>query len=153
MEFVEAKGQFISTWGNYGQQWGINKAMGHIHALMLISEKQLNTIEIREVLQISSGNANTNIRALVALGLLSKVHIPGDRKEYFKADKDIAVIAKILTNERKRRGFDPAIKSLSKIKDPQGKASQIKEFRKVIKDLSSFAYKSDKYMEKLLESF
>lgn len=153
MDFVEAKGQFISTWGNYGQQWGINKAMGQIHALMLISENQLCTREVMELLQISSGNANTNIRALLNLGLIYKIHIPGDRKEYFKAEKNIAVIAKILTNERKRRGIDPVIKALTQIKDPQGKASQIKEFRKVIKDISGFAYKADKYMEKLLESF
>ena len=153
MDFAEAKVQFISTWGTYGQQWGINKAMGQIHALMLISEKQLCSREVMELLQISSGNANTNIRALVALGLVYKIHIPGDRKEYFKAEKNIASIAQILTNERKRRGIDPVIKALTQIKDPQGKASQIKEFRKVIKDISSFAMKADKYMDRLLGSF
>lgn len=153
MDFVEAKGQFISTWGNYGQQWGINKAMGQIHALMLISERQLCTREVMDLLKISSGNANTNIRALLALGLIYKIHIPGDRKEYFKAEKDIAVIAKILTNERKRRGIDPVIKTLTKIKDQQGKAAQIREFRKVVNDISTFAYKADKSMEKLINSF
>jgi DNA-binding transcriptional regulator GbsR (MarR family) len=153
MDIVEAKGQFISTWGNYGQQWGINKVMGQIHALMLVSEKALCRAEVMELLQISSGNANTNLRALADMGLLLKVHVPGDRNVYYKADKEIATIARILTHERKRRGIDPVIKSLIKIKDPKGKASHIKEFRKVIKDISSFAYKSDKYMEKLLESY
>jgi DNA-binding transcriptional regulator GbsR (MarR family) len=86
------------------------------------------------------------------MGLLIKVHVPGDRNVFYKAEKDIAIIAKILTKERKCRGIDPVIKALTQIKDPQGKASQIKEFRKVIKDISGFAVKADKYMEKLLES-
>ena len=153
MDFVEAKGQFISTWGNYGQQWGINKMMGQIHALMLVSQKELCRAEVMELLKISSGNANTHLRALADMGLLIKVHVPADRNVYYKAEKEIAHIARILTNERKRRGIDPVIKSLVQIKDPKGKASHIKEFRKVIKDISTFAYKSDKYMEKLLESF
>ena len=153
MNYVEAKGQFISTLGNYGQQWGINKVMGQIHALMLVSQKSLCRAEVMELLQISSGNANTNLRALADMGLLLKIFVPGDRNVYYKADKDIASIAKILTTERKRKGIDPILKSLSQLKNQQGKASQVKEFRKVIKDVSSFAYKSDKYMEKLLESF
>lgn len=152
VEFAEARVHFIQTWGTYGQQWGMNKAMGQIHALMLISPKALCTAEVMQMLKISAGNANTNIRALLALGLIYKEHVPGDRKEYFRADKEVAVIARILTSERKRRGIDPVLKSLSKIKDAEGKAGQIKEFRKVIKDLSGFAYKADKYMEKLLES-
>jgi len=153
MDFVEARGQFINTWGIYGQQWGINKAMGQIHALLLVSIKPICTLEIREMLQISSGNANTNIRALVTLGLLYKEHVKGDRKEYFRAEKDIGKIAKILTQERKRRGIDPVISSLSQLKDTEGKAAQIQEFRKVIKNMSTFALKADQYMEKLIESF
>ncbi|MFM9944551.1 MAG: GbsR/MarR family transcriptional regulator [Bacteroidia bacterium] len=152
MDFAEAKVQFISTWGNYGQQWGINKAMGQIHALLLVSQKSLCRSEVMELLQISSGNANTNLRALANMGLLIKLHIPGDRNVFYKAEKDITVIAKILSRERKRRGIDPVIKSLIQIKDPKGKPSQIKEFRKVIKDISGFAVKADKYMERLLES-
>ena len=105
------------------------------------------------MLQISSGNANTNIRALVTLGLLYKEHVKGDRKEYFRAEKDIGKIAKILTQERKRRGIDPVISSLSQLKDTEGKAAQIQEFRKVIKNMSTFALKADQYMEKLIESF
>lgn len=152
MDFAEARGQFINTWGNYGQQWGINKAMGQIHALLLISPKPLCTPEIMKSLQISSGNANMNVRALLSLGLINKQHIPGDRKEYFQAEKDINVIANILTSERRRRGMDPMIKTLTRIKDTEGKAAQVREFRKVVKNISNFAFKADKHMGKLLES-
>ena len=152
MDFSEARGEFINTWGNYGQQWGINKAMGQIHALLLISTKPLCSIEIMEMLQISSGNANMNIRALLSLGLITKIHMPGERKEYFQAEKDITVIARILTSERRRRGMEPMIKSLSKIRNTEGKASQIRAFRKIVKDISNFASKAEKSMEKLIEN-
>ena len=37
-----------------------------------------------EELSISRGNANMNLRDLMEWGLIDKVIIPGDRKEYFR---------------------------------------------------------------------
>ncbi|MAS51681.1 MAG: transcriptional regulator, partial [Flavobacteriales bacterium] len=39
MELNEAQQKFISAWGAIGTQWGINRTMAQIHALLLISEK------------------------------------------------------------------------------------------------------------------
>ena len=35
MEFKEAKNKFVQTWGALGSQWGINKTMAQIHALLM----------------------------------------------------------------------------------------------------------------------
>ena len=37
----EAKNQFIHSWGEMGPQWGINRTMAQLHALLIISEKPL----------------------------------------------------------------------------------------------------------------
>ena len=34
MTFIEAKNKFVQTWGALGSQWGINKTMAQIHALL-----------------------------------------------------------------------------------------------------------------------
>ena len=46
MQYDEAKQKFIQAWGTLGSAWGINKAMGQIHALLLISEEPLSTEEV-----------------------------------------------------------------------------------------------------------
>jgi len=42
MEFNEAKSKFIQTWGALGSQWGINKTMAQIHALLMVSTSALS---------------------------------------------------------------------------------------------------------------
>jgi DNA-binding transcriptional regulator GbsR (MarR family) len=60
MNLVEGKRQFVQAWGAIGTQWGINKTMAQIHALMMVSTDVLSTEEIMEELSISRGNANMN---------------------------------------------------------------------------------------------
>ena len=65
MKLNEAKKQFLESWGLLGSQWGINRTMAQIHALLLVSDKPLTTDEIMAELNISRGNANMNLRDLV----------------------------------------------------------------------------------------
>jgi DNA-binding transcriptional regulator GbsR (MarR family) len=72
MEFNEAKRNFIETWGALGSQWGINRTMAQIHALLLISPKALTAEEVMEALSSSRGNTNVNLRELVDWGLVKR---------------------------------------------------------------------------------
>ena len=94
MEFNEAKAQFIQTWGKLGSEWGINRTMAQVHAILLISPKAMSAEEIMAELSISRGNANMNIRDLINWNLVHKKLVPGDRKEYFTAEKDIWEVAR-----------------------------------------------------------
>ena len=53
MDFEKAKDDFIDLWGQLGPNWGINKTMAQIHALLLISPSVLSTDEIMDQLKIS----------------------------------------------------------------------------------------------------
>ena len=70
MEFKEAKNKFVQTWGALGSQWGINKTMAQIHALLMVSIEPVSMEDIMEELQISRGNASMNLRALMDLSLI-----------------------------------------------------------------------------------
>ena len=87
MQIKEAKQQFVQAWGALGSQWGINKTMAQIHALMMVSTEALSTEQIMEELSISRGNANMNIRELTDWGLVTKVFKPGERRDYFISRK------------------------------------------------------------------
>ena len=99
----EGKQQFIHEWGVLGSQWGINRTMAQVHALLLVAANPMCTEEIMNDLQISRGNANMNIRALLDWGLIYKKFVPGERKEFFISEKDMWVIARQVITHRKRK--------------------------------------------------
>jgi DNA-binding transcriptional regulator GbsR (MarR family) len=154
MEFEKAKATFIQTWGKLGSEWGINRSMAQVHALLLIAPEPLSTDEVMEALHISRGNTNMNLRDLINWDLVEKVIKPGDRKEYFTAEKDIWEIARRIVRERKRREIEPlkkALKELSHVKHNK-KDKEVKQFEETVHDLSRFVEKMDSSMDLLLKA-
>jgi len=153
MKYTEAKDELIQAWGNLGYSWGLNKTMAQIHALLMISVKPLSTEEIMQELSISRGNANMNIRALMDWGIISRVLVPGERKEYFKSEKDIWALARQVAKERRKRELEPILKVLREVNDVQADGSdEAKEFKKVVKELKNFAEKSDGLLETFIKA-
>jgi DNA-binding transcriptional regulator GbsR (MarR family) len=113
-QLKQARDEFVAQWGALGTQWGINRTMAQIHALLMISQQALSTDECMEELEISRGNAHSNLKELVAWGLVRVVVRKGDRREYFEAEKDVWKIFTIVARERKRREIDPALAVLRK---------------------------------------
>lgn len=137
MEYQQAKERFIQTWGTLGAQWGINRTMAQVHALLLISPRSLTTDEVMEDLGISRGNANMNLRSLVDWQLVYRDLQKGDRKDYFRAEKDLWVVAKRIAEERKRRELDSVKDQLTLLKNVEGDTAEVREFLKVIKDIDN----------------
>ena len=152
MEFNEAKAQFIQTWGKLGTEWGINRTMAQVHAILLISPTPLCTEDIMEQLSVSRGNANMNIRDLMNWTLIYKELIPGDRKEYFVAEKDIWEVARRIIRERKKREVEPVLRVLNQLKSIEGdkESKEIKEFTAMMAQLDGFVGKMDKSVSFLI---
>ena len=104
--------EFVLLWGEMATQWGINRTMAQIHALLYASERPLDTDEIMDRLQISRGNANMNLRALLDWNLARKTHQIGSRKDYFVGEKDVWTIATTIIEERQRREIKPVQQAL-----------------------------------------
>ena len=152
MEFEEARRKYIQTWGALGSQWGINKTMAQIHALLMISTEVLSIEEIMEELQISRGNASMNIRALIDWGIVFKESKAGERKEFFSAEKDLDKLAVTIARERSKREIKPALrilKEVSSIKTNQSKAE--KQFAEQTKNLYDFVLKADNVLDKVTQ--
>ena len=54
-ELAQIKDDFVTQWGALGSQWGINRTMAQIHALLLIAPESLSAESVMEDLQISRG--------------------------------------------------------------------------------------------------
>ena len=154
MELEEAKLQFIEAWGKLGSEWGINRTMAQVHALLLITPEPISTEEIMEQLSISRGNANMTIRDLINWGLVEKQLKPGERKEYFYADKDTWNIARQVARERRKRELEPVIKVLNELTKVEGdsKDPAFKTFHKTVKDINKLAANVDKLFVTVLNA-
>lgn len=116
-QYQEALGRFILFWGEMASNWGINRTMAQIHALLYCSEEPLDTDEIMEQLQISRGNANMNLRSLINWNLVRKVHLPGSRKDFYTAEKDVWEITAHIIREREKREIQPVMQQLRECQD------------------------------------
>jgi len=142
---------FVAQWGALGSQWGINRTMAMIHALLMVSEQPLDTDKVMGELQISRGNANTNLRELANWGLVRQIVVRGERKDFYEAEKDVWKIFCIVARERKRRETEPATSVLAdcieRSKSVPGPES--KQLRKQLTDLHDFVSLANSVMEKI----
>ncbi len=152
MELQEGKDKFIQAWGTLGSHWGINRTMAQVHALLLISENPLSAEEIMETLKISRGNANMNIRALIDWGLVFKELKPGERKEFFVAEKEMWEVIRKIIIQRKKKELEPVIRVLNDISNVEQNSPEAQEFARVIEDINLFAQKADSTLEALVKS-
>jgi DNA-binding transcriptional regulator GbsR (MarR family) len=152
MKLQEAKDQFTQLWGALGTGWGINRTMAQVHALLLISESSLSTEEIMESLQISRGNVNMNLRELMNWNLVYKEIKPGERKEFFKAEKDIWEVAKRIAKERKRREIQPLIASLQGLAEVDEKSKEAKNFVATVNTIHQVVTKMDSAVDTLIKA-
>lgn len=105
---------FIEGWGRLGPAWGINKMMAEIYALLYLSPTPLTLEAMSRQLETSRSNISTNVRALGDLGVVHKVIVRGERKDYYTAEDDITKVAKLLALAKKRKELDPAMEIVDK---------------------------------------
>ena len=152
MTVQEKKEKFVQSWGSIGSNWGINRTMAQIHALLLVSSKPLSAMEIKQELQISVGNANMNIRALIDWGLVHKELIPGHRKEFFIAEKDMWEVVKRIIIQRKKKELEPILRLLNDVGEVDPADKDAEEFARVIKDLQLYSNKVDSTLDTLINA-
>ena len=153
MEFKEAKNKFVQTWGALGSQWGINKTMAQIHALLMIAPEPLSMEDVMEELQISRGNASMNLRSLMEWGIVYKEYKQGERREFFTAEKDLDELAVKIAQERSKREIKPALKVLKEVSTSmkEDKSIEAKHFTDQTGKLYDFVLKADNMLEKATE--
>jgi DNA-binding transcriptional regulator GbsR (MarR family) len=154
MNIDQAKQEFVQTWGKLGGEWGINRTMAQLHALLLVSEP-LNTDEIMAQLKISRGNAHMNLKALMEWGLISKEIRSGVRSEYFSAEKDVWEVARTIAIQRRKRELDPLMKALERLlevdESKKGSERETREFKKLVQDILSLGKKSNTLLDLVLK--
>jgi DNA-binding transcriptional regulator GbsR (MarR family) len=118
----------------------------------MVSPEPLTADQIMEALEISRGNANMNIRALLDWGLVYKQLKSGERKEFFSAEKDMWIVTRQIIINRKKRELEPMIKVLDELAAVQPSCPQGEHFCHVMEDIRKFSSKANNTLDTLIKA-
>ncbi len=113
VELSPAIRRFVLHWGDLGGQWGVNRSVAQIHALLMVSDRPLNAEEIAEALGLARSNVSNSVKELLTWNLIRRAPVAGDRRDHFEAESDMWEMVSRIVAMRKARELDPAAKVLN----------------------------------------
>ncbi len=152
MDVQEGKAKFIESWGKMGTDWGINRTMAQVHALLLVAPEAMTADQVMEGLHISRGNVNMTLRALMDWGLVHKQLKSGERKEYFYAEKDMWIVVRQIIINRKKRELEPMLKVLDEVANVEENSPEAESFCAVVRDIRVFSSKANQTLDALIKA-
>lgn len=143
--------RFILHWGDMGGQWGVNRSVAQIHALLYLSERPLTAEDIVGTLGLARSNVSNSIKELLAWRLIRRVPMMGDRRDHFEAETDIWEMVACIAQGRKKREIDPAADALRAcVAEADGDARISPVAMKRLKDMLDFVETVSHWYEQML---
>lgn len=103
---------FVLHWGDLGGQWGVNRSVAQIQALLLLSDRPLTAEDISEKLSMARSNVSNSLKELLNWKLVLRVPVLGDRRDHYVAETDMWQMASKVAHGRKQREIDPMVAAL-----------------------------------------
>lgn len=104
--------EFVLRWGDLGGQWGVNRSVAQIQALLILSERPLNAEEIADKLGMARSNVSNSLKELLVWKLIHRVPVLGDRRDFYAAETDMWQMANKVAQGRKEREIDPMLAAI-----------------------------------------
>ena len=143
--------QFVLHWGEMGGQWGVNRSVAQIHALLYLSDRPLNAEEISDTLQIARSNTSNSLKELLGWKLIRRVPVMGDRRDHYEAETDLWQMLTRIAQGRKEREIDPAVAALSLcVAEAQGDRRISPVARERIDAMHSFVVTMDDWYQQMI---
>ncbi|MDZ7681242.1 MAG: MarR family transcriptional regulator [Fodinibius sp.] len=143
--------EIVADFAEGYSNFGLNPLMGRIVGLLIISEDPQSLDDIVEKLEMSKGPISQICRRLKERGLIEKVWIPGDRKDYYQAVDDIFGKAYANQINKMQKNIEIAEKYLVQAQSIEG--SQSEYIKKRMKMMKAFYELMDEYNEKFMEAW
>ncbi len=104
--------QMVLRWGDLGGQWGVNRSVAQIQALLFLSDTPLTAEDIAETLGMARSNVSNSLRELMTWKLIHRVPVLGDRRDHYEAETDLWQMANKVAQGRKAREIDPMVAAI-----------------------------------------
>ncbi|HYF50235.1 MAG TPA: MarR family transcriptional regulator [Planctomycetota bacterium] len=105
---LEAETEVVETLGRLIEFWGFKRALGRVWALLYLAPRPLSAQDIGERLAMSAGAVSMALNELQLWGVVTRVHKPADRKEYYCAEEDIWKMVTRVLSDRELREVEQA---------------------------------------------
>jgi HTH-type transcriptional regulator, glycine betaine synthesis regulator len=142
--------------------WGFKKNMGRVWSVLYLSPDPLSAEDLRDALKLSSGAVSMTLSELSRWGVVRKVWIQGERKDFYAAEVQLWRMISRVFNEREKSeiayaidAFEEALATLEKTRKSAHDAAtraraELQEQR--IKQLLDLARLGKKLLDALLST-
>ncbi len=103
--------------------WGFKRNMGRVWAVLYLSLEPLSAEDLKMSLQLSSGAVSMTLNELLRWGVVRRVWIQGERRDFFSAEVQLwKMISRVLSEREKTEiaatieVFEEALRDLSKLR-------------------------------------
>ena len=142
---------FVLHWGEMGGQWGVNRSVAQIHALLYLSDRPLHAEEISEKLRIARSNTSNSLKELLAWKLIRRAPVMGDRRDHYEAEVDLWQMLTRIAQGRKEREIDPAVAALRTCAEEAARDSRISPLaRERIDAMHGFVVTMDDWYQQMI---
>jgi DNA-binding transcriptional regulator GbsR (MarR family) len=143
--------RFVLHWGELGTTWGVNRSVAQIHALLYLSPSPLTAEDIAERLGMARSNVSTSLRELTGWNLIRRVHVMGDRRDFYEAEADMFEMVRRIAQGRKAREIDPALAVMRRcIADAKGDATVPPIVKKRLAAMLDFTETVDRSFDEIM---
>jgi len=115
MELTDIARRFIVHWGEMGSNWGVNRSVAQIHALLFVHGQPLHAEDIADTLALARSNVSNSLKELLNWRLIRVTQLLGDRRDYYETSGDVWELFRTIVRERKEREFDPTVALLREL--------------------------------------
>jgi DNA-binding transcriptional regulator GbsR (MarR family) len=139
--------------------WGFKRNMGRIWSVLYLSPEPLSAEELRQALSLSSGAVSMTLNELSRWGVVRKVWVQGERKDFYAAEVQLWRMISRVFSEREKTEIVMAIEAfeealvevakLTKSPDPKTRARAELQYAR-IKQLLELAKLGRRLIETLL---
>jgi DNA-binding transcriptional regulator GbsR (MarR family) len=141
--------------------WGFKRNMGRVWAILYLSPDPMSADDLRQALRLSSGAVSMTLSELARWGVVRKVWVQGERRDFFTAEVQLWRMISRVFNEREKaeigyaiEAFDEALASLEKLRsspDPKVRAKAELQHQR-IKQLADLARLGRDLLEALVST-
>lgn len=75
--------------GRLMEFWGFKRHLGRIWTVLYLSDEPLGAVELRDKLQLSAGSVSMALNELLRWGVVKKIWVHGQRRDYFVAESNL----------------------------------------------------------------
>ena len=86
--------EMVEVTGRLCQRLGLPRSTGQIFGLLYLSPQAFSLDDIADALELSKASASTGTRQLLGWHAIRQVWKPGDRKDYYEVQADLAEIVR-----------------------------------------------------------